>query len=121
MVNAPQNCMSLIALNISCYEQIGMNEHHNDFKKMVLKVYESNVNLLRFMLVIVCIAFFPLQMWISFSPVADYTAEYYSISAIKVNWLSMTFMVVSIPIGLFSTWFLDGVGIRASVSMIMWI
>ena len=58
-----------------------------------------------------------LQLWTSFSPIADYTAEYYAIDDTKVNWLSMVFMVVSIPVGLFVVWFLDTIGLRANVRL----
>jgi hypothetical protein len=58
-----------------------------------------------------------LQLWISFSPIADITAEFYGVDAMAVNWLSLVFLVASIPCGFFATWLLDTLGLRIGVSI----
>ena len=55
------------------------------------------------------------QMWISFGPIADLTSKYYGVGYLAVNWLSLVYLVVSIPIGLAATWLLDTLGLRVSV------
>ena len=59
-----------------------------------------------------------LQGWISFAPKADITAEYYKTSFANVNWLSLIYMVTTIPIGFLSTWVLDTFGLRTGVSLV---
>ena len=55
------------------------------------------------------------QIWICFSPVTNYTTAYYNISDDQVNWLSLVYVVASIPFGLLATWLLDTLGLRTSV------
>lgn len=57
-----------------------------------------------------------LQLWLTFAPVADKTAAYFSISLEMVNWLSIVYLLISIPFGLVATWVLDSVGLRCAVS-----
>ncbi|XP_045690170.1 solute carrier family 49 member A3 isoform X5 [Phyllostomus hastatus] len=52
------------------------------------------------------------QLWLSFAPVADTIAQYFSLSTSQVNWLSLVYFVVSIPSGLVAIWVLDSVGLR---------
>lgn len=59
---------------------------------------------------------FVLQLWLTFAPVADKTAAYFHISLEMVNWLSMVYLLISIPFGLVATWVLDSVGLRCAVS-----
>lgn len=59
---------------------------------------------------------FLLQLWLTFAPVADKTAAYFHISLETVNWLSMVYLLISIPFGLVATWVLDSVGLRCAVS-----
>lgn len=56
------------------------------------------------------------QLWLSFAPVADTIAQYFSLSTNQVNWLSLVYFVVSIPFGLVAIWVLDSVGLRWAVS-----
>lgn len=57
-----------------------------------------------------------LQLWLTFAPVADQTAAYFHISLEMVNWLSIVYLLISIPFGLVATWVLDSVGLRCAVS-----
>ncbi|XP_078587556.1 solute carrier family 49 member A3-like [Branchiostoma floridae x Branchiostoma japonicum] len=54
-------------------------------------------------------------IWLSFAPIADQTAEFYNVSLTTVNWLSLVYMIASIPLGLLATWLLDTLGLRAGI------
>uniref|UniRef100_A0A8C0E5U1 Solute carrier family 49 member 3 n=1 Tax=Bubo bubo TaxID=30461 RepID=A0A8C0E5U1_BUBBB len=58
-----------------------------------------------------------LQLWLTFAPVADKTAAYFHISLEMVNWLSIVYLLISIPFGLVSTWVLDSVGLRCALGV----
>ncbi len=57
------------------------------------------------------------QIWLSYSPVADYTASFYHINSDKVNWLSLVFPIAALPFGFLATWTLDSVGLRTAVRL----
>ncbi|XP_071793286.1 solute carrier family 49 member A3-like [Asterias amurensis] len=59
--------------------------------------------------------------WISFAPIADIAAEYYHTSFANVNWLSLIYMVTTIPIGFLSTWVLDTFGLRTGMLLGAWL
>lgn len=56
------------------------------------------------------------QLWLSFAPVADTVAQHFLLSAEQINWLSLVFLVVSIPFGVVAIWVLDSIGLRWAVS-----
>ncbi|KAK2115147.1 hypothetical protein P7K49_005773 [Saguinus oedipus] len=56
------------------------------------------------------------QLWLSFAPVADVVAEHFGLSMEQINWLSLVYLVVSIPFGVAAIWVLDSVGLRGAVS-----
>jgi FLVCR family MFS transporter 7 len=58
--------------------------------------------------------------WISYSPIADFTGRFYSVSYTLVHLLSLSFLIVSIPAGFFSFWITDNFGIRTSISLGVW-
>ncbi|NXU49407.1 S49A3 protein, partial [Turnix velox] len=62
-----------------------------------------------------------LQLWLTFAPVADKTAAYFHISLEMVNWLSIVYLLISIPFGLVATWILDTVGLRFAVILSAWL
>ncbi|KFP81766.1 Major facilitator superfamily domain-containing protein 7, partial [Apaloderma vittatum] len=62
-----------------------------------------------------------LQLWLTFAPVADKTASYFHMSLKMVNWLSIVYLVISIPFGLVATWVLDSVGLRCAVILSAWL
>lgn len=69
-----------------------------------------------------CLTFcvhFALQVWLTFAPVANKTAEYLHVSLNQVNWLSVVYMVVAIPFSFFTTWMLDTLGLRPTVRTIL--
>ncbi|KAL4641598.1 major facilitator superfamily domain-containing protein 7 isoform X1 [Arapaima gigas] len=75
-----------------------------------------------FVLVVLCLLNCSNAMsWLSFAPVADQTAEYLQISLDQVNWFSMVYMVVAIPLSLVTTWMLDTWGLRVSLVLGSWL
>ncbi|XP_074426538.1 solute carrier family 49 member A3 isoform X2 [Larus michahellis] len=61
------------------------------------------------------------MLWLTFAPVADKTAAYFHISLEMVNWLSIVYLLISIPFGLVATWVLDSVGLRCAVILSAWL
>ncbi|XP_035420123.1 solute carrier family 49 member A3 isoform X1 [Cygnus atratus] len=75
-----------------------------------------------FLLVVVCLLNCSNAMlWLTFAPVADKTAAYFHISLEMVNWLSIVYLLISIPFGLVATWVLDSVGLRCAVILSAWL
>jgi MFS transporter, FLVCR family, feline leukemia virus subgroup C receptor-related protein len=50
--------------------------------------------------------------WIAFSPINDKVAQFYQVSSTAVDWLSMVYMLVYIPLIFPATWLLDKKGLR---------
>uniref|UniRef100_A0A2C9KD64 Major facilitator superfamily (MFS) profile domain-containing protein n=1 Tax=Biomphalaria glabrata TaxID=6526 RepID=A0A2C9KD64_BIOGL len=71
--------------------------------------------------IIALINFTNALIWIIFSPVTDKTAHYYNKSIMEVNWLSLVFLVASVPSGFFASWMLDTIGLRASIIFAAWL
>ncbi|XP_055647379.1 solute carrier family 49 member A3 isoform X3 [Falco biarmicus] len=61
------------------------------------------------------------MLWLTFAPVADKTAAYFHISLEMVNWLSVVYLLISIPFGLVATWVLDSMGLRCAVILSAWL
>ncbi|XP_077992079.1 solute carrier family 49 member A3-like [Glandiceps talaboti] len=75
-----------------------------------------------FMLSVVCVLNIANAMvWLTFGPIANKAADYYKVSYSAINWLSMIFMIVSIPFGLSASWLLDTLGLRASIVFGAWL
>lgn len=55
------------------------------------------------------------QIWICFSPIAEKTASYYGVSDLVVDFLSLSFMIASVPFGPVASWLLDTQGLRRSL------
>lgn len=51
----------------------------------------------------------------TFAPVATQTSQYLGVSLEEVNWLSVVFMVVAIPLTIGATWMIDSLGLRITV------
>ncbi|NXH20773.1 S49A3 protein, partial [Bucco capensis] len=62
-----------------------------------------------------------LQLWLTFAPVANEIAAYFHITLEMVNWLSIVYLLISIPFGLVATWVLDRVGLRCAVILSAWL
>ncbi|KAM6227536.1 solute carrier family 49 member A3 isoform 3-T3 [Spheniscus humboldti] len=61
------------------------------------------------------------MLWLTFAPVADKAAAYFHVSLEMVNWLSIVYLLISIPFGLVATWVLDSVGLRCAVILSAWL
>ncbi|XP_035150304.1 solute carrier family 49 member A3 isoform X2 [Callithrix jacchus] len=60
-------------------------------------------------------------LWLSFAPVADIVAEHFGLSMEQINWLSLVYLVVSIPFGVAAIWVLDSVGLRGATILGAWL
>ncbi|XP_031559501.1 solute carrier family 49 member A3-like [Actinia tenebrosa] len=75
-----------------------------------------------YMLFVLCLLNFSNAMiWISFAPVADYSASYYNRSLSDINWLSIVFLLVCFLFGLGASWVLDTLGLRTGVLVGAWL
>ncbi|MFX1569770.1 MAG: MFS transporter [Promethearchaeota archaeon] len=52
------------------------------------------------------------MLWISFAPVRSIAVTFYSVDALLIDLLAMSFMIVYIPITFLSTWVIDKYGFR---------
>ncbi|KAG8454940.1 hypothetical protein GDO86_001238 [Hymenochirus boettgeri] len=55
------------------------------------------------------------MIWITFAPVADMTANFFICSLDVVNYLSLVYLIVSIPVGFGATWLIDTLGLKISI------
>ncbi|XP_038070814.1 solute carrier family 49 member A3-like isoform X5 [Patiria miniata] len=53
--------------------------------------------------------------WICFAAITNFTAAYYHVTADDVNWLSLIYLVVAVPVGFVTGWVLDTFGIRTGL------
>lgn len=60
-------------------------------------------------------------IWLTFAPVADQSAQYLQVSLGDVNWLSLVFMAVAVPVSLGTTWMLDKLGLRITLILGAWL
>ncbi|XP_051683977.2 solute carrier family 49 member A3 isoform X3 [Oryctolagus cuniculus] len=60
-------------------------------------------------------------LWLSFAPVADTIAAHFLLTVEQINWLSMVFLVVSIPASVAAIWVLDSVGLREATILGAWL
>ncbi|XP_053558714.1 solute carrier family 49 member A3 [Bombina bombina] len=61
------------------------------------------------------------MLWISFAPVADLTASFFSIPLDIVNLFSLVYLVISIPVGFGASWLLDTLGLKSSILLSSWL
>lgn len=57
-----------------------------------------------------------LQLWPSLAPVANTVSQHFLLSTEQISWLSLAYLVVSIPFGVVAIWVLDSAGLRWVVS-----
>ncbi|XP_073343606.1 solute carrier family 49 member A3 isoform X2 [Pagrus major] len=60
-------------------------------------------------------------LWLTFAPVADQSAQYLIVSLEEINWLSLVYMVVAIPLSFGTTWMLDTLGLRITLILGSWL
>ncbi|XP_039975893.1 solute carrier family 49 member A3 [Xiphias gladius] len=60
-------------------------------------------------------------IWLTFAPVADQSAQYLKVTLAEINWLSLVYMVVAIPLSFGTTWMLDTLGLRITLILGSWL
>ncbi|XP_044801468.1 solute carrier family 49 member A3 isoform X9 [Bubalus bubalis] len=70
-----------------------------------------------FLLVISLLSCSNATLWLSFAPVADTIARHFLLSTEQINWLSLVYLVVSIPSGVVAIWVLDSVGLCRATTL----
>uniref|UniRef100_A0A8C8IKK1 Major facilitator superfamily (MFS) profile domain-containing protein n=1 Tax=Oncorhynchus tshawytscha TaxID=74940 RepID=A0A8C8IKK1_ONCTS len=60
-------------------------------------------------------------LWLTFAPVADHSAQFMGVTLDEINWLSMIYMVVAIPLSFGTTWMLDTLGLRITLVLGSWL
>lgn len=61
------------------------------------------------------------MLWLSFAPIADYTAQYYSTTLNAINWLSVVYLLCYLLFGLPTMWILDVLGLRTGILLGAWL
>ncbi|XP_045852839.1 solute carrier family 49 member A3 isoform X5 [Meles meles] len=74
-----------------------------------------------FLLVLSLLNFSNATLWLSFAPVADTIAHHFFLSTKQINWLSLIYLVASIPSGVVAIWVLDSVGLRWATIVGAWL
>ncbi|XP_077435045.1 solute carrier family 49 member A3 [Vanacampus margaritifer] len=92
---------------------------NDELKKLLrFKVYKRRW----FVLLVLCLLNCSnATLWLTFAPVADQSAEYLQATLMDINWLSLVYMVVSIPLSFATTWLLDTVGLRVTLILGSWL
>ncbi|XP_026186447.1 solute carrier family 49 member A3 [Mastacembelus armatus] len=60
-------------------------------------------------------------LWLTFAPVADQSAQCLAVTLEEINWLSLIYMVVAIPLSFVTTWMLDTLGLRITLILGSWL
>ncbi|TDH07329.1 hypothetical protein EPR50_G00104960 [Perca flavescens] len=60
-------------------------------------------------------------IWLTFAPVADESAKFLNVTLEEINWLSLVYMVVAIPLSFGTTWMLDTLGLRITLILGAWL
>ncbi|XP_062249576.1 solute carrier family 49 member A3 [Platichthys flesus] len=94
-------------------------EPNLELKKLLFfKVYKRRW----FVLLILCLLNCSnATIWLTFAPVADQSAHYLGVTLVGINWLSLIYMVVAIPLSLCTTWMLDILGLRITMILGAWL
>ncbi|KAB0341481.1 hypothetical protein FD755_023017 [Muntiacus reevesi] len=85
--------------------------------RSVLGGYRTYARRWVFLLVISLLSYSNATLWLSFAPVADRIARHFLLSTEQINWLSLVYLVVSIPSGVVAIWVLDSVGLRWATTL----
>ncbi|XP_070769425.1 solute carrier family 49 member A3 [Enoplosus armatus] len=87
-------------------------------KLLAFKVYKRRW----FILLVVCLLNCSnATIWLTFAPVADQSAQYLNVTLEEINWLSLVYMVVAIPLSFGTTWMLDTLGLRITLILGSWL
>ncbi|KAE8632351.1 hypothetical protein XENTR_v10001523 [Xenopus tropicalis] len=61
------------------------------------------------------------MLWISFAPVADVTASFFKCSLDVVNYLSLVYLIIAIPVGFGASWLIDTLGLKYAIVFSSWL
>ncbi|XP_069623767.1 solute carrier family 49 member A3 isoform X2 [Ranitomeya imitator] len=61
------------------------------------------------------------MLWISFAPVADLAAVNLKCSLDTINYLSLVYLIISIPFGFIASWLLDTLGLNYAIIISSWL
>ncbi|XP_058505070.1 solute carrier family 49 member A3 [Solea solea] len=87
-------------------------------KLLTFKVYKRRW----FVLLVLCLLNCSnATIWLTFAPVADQSAHYLKVTLEEINWLSLVYMVVAIPLSFGTTWMLDTLGLRITLIVGSWL
>uniref|UniRef100_A0A8C3VQY3 Solute carrier family 49 member 3 n=1 Tax=Catagonus wagneri TaxID=51154 RepID=A0A8C3VQY3_9CETA len=89
--------------------------------RQMLRGYRAYARRWVFLLVISLLSCSNATLWLSFAPVADTIAQHFLLSTEQINWLSLVYLVVSIPFGVAAIWVLDTVGLRWAIVLSSWL
>uniref|UniRef100_H0XR25 Solute carrier family 49 member 3 n=1 Tax=Otolemur garnettii TaxID=30611 RepID=H0XR25_OTOGA len=74
-----------------------------------------------FLLIISLLSCSDAMLWLSFAPVANTVAEHFFLSMELINWLSLVYLVMSIPFSRVAIWMLDSVGLCWATILGAWL
>ncbi|XP_018423648.1 PREDICTED: major facilitator superfamily domain-containing protein 7 [Nanorana parkeri] len=103
--------------------QNGDEEPESERCKMLRKLIHYKLYRTRwYFLAVVCLINASNAMiWITFAPVADLSASFFNCSLDTINYLSLVYLIVSIPTGFFASWLLDTLGLKYAVILSSWL
>jgi hypothetical protein len=121
LINAERSINFFKILQI--YKQTFFNNNLN-FQFIVGENNTNNIKVYKmrwYILTVICLANISNAInWINFSPIADYTGDFYSIDFDKVNYLSLIYLITATPAGFFSFWLIDSFGVKLSLNLGSW-
>ncbi|XP_043983054.1 solute carrier family 49 member A3 [Gambusia affinis] len=100
------------------YGAVSGNPNLNPTRLLCFKVYKRRW----FVLLVLCLLNCSnATIWLTFAPVADQSGQYLKVSLEDINWLSLVFMVVAIPLSFGTTWMLDTLSLRITLILGSWL
>ncbi|XP_053735705.1 solute carrier family 49 member A3 [Synchiropus splendidus] len=97
----------------------GSRTVNSEMKKLVaLRVYKRRWFVLLLLCLLNCSNG---TIWLTFAPVADQSAQFLGVTSEQINWLSLVFMVVAIPVSFGTTWMLETLGLRFTLILGAWL
>ncbi|XP_027865370.1 solute carrier family 49 member A3 [Xiphophorus couchianus] len=100
------------------YAAVSGNPNLEPTRLLCFKVYKRRW----FVLLVLCLLNCSnATIWLTFAPVANQSGQYLKVSLEDINWLSLVFMVVAIPLSFGTTWMLDTLDLRITLILGSWL
>lgn len=97
---------------------LGYSSSTNTGQKTEIKTYK----LRWFILIVICLINMSNAInWICYSAISNYTALFYNVDYTKVNFLSLIYLIITVPAGFVSFVIIDYFGIRSSLNLAGWL